>query len=213
VLVNTNHHVRLLMFDKHGYASLNHSSIVSTISSTNNELASVSDTVNYDKRQVHVHNNTGVVVIESVSKGYSNQRSPDLGVGHPVQDTLRLEVVQNVEITPKFKTIYFLGDQNSWNFKLMHGSGHFAVSLNDTSMADVQHVGRDVTIVPQKEGTVMIRVEDVEVPGSQVATAELVISNIMHLYLDSQGYLLEQGATLNMTVTAFDNFGREFDAD
>jgi len=51
------------------------------------------------------------------------------------------------------------------------------------------------------------------VPGSLIATAELVISGVAHLHLDSQGYLLEQGATLNMTVTAFDNFGNEFDPD
>jgi len=34
----------------------------------------------------------------------------DLSVGHPVHDSLRLEVVSNVEIEPKFKAIYFLAD-------------------------------------------------------------------------------------------------------
>jgi len=85
--------------------------------------------------------------------------------------------------------------------------------VNDTSLADVQHVDREVTIIPQGLGTVQVRVEDVEVPGSRIAIAELLISDVMTLHLDSQGYLIEQDATLNMTVTAYDNFGVEFDQD
>lgn len=58
-----------------------------------------------------------------------------------------------------------------------------------------------------------IKVEDVEIPESEAAYAELLISDIWSLHLESQGYLIEQGDSLNMTVTSFDAFGREFEHD
>jgi len=87
------------------------------------------------------------------------------------------------------------------------------VSLNDTSIADVQHVGREVTIVPSGEGAVRVKIEDAELPESEATFAEVLISDVAQLQLDTQGYLVEQGSTMNLTVTAFDMLGKEFDAD
>jgi len=103
--------------------------------------------------------------------------------------------------------------QNTHTFNILHGSGHFSVKVNDTSIADVRHINRQVTLIPKKAGTVRIEVEDVELPDSVVTEAELVVSDILILHLDSQGYLIEQDDSLNMTVTAFDTHGTEFDKD
>jgi hypothetical protein len=161
VLVNTAHFVRLNMLDRHGYASLNHSSIHHVISSSDNSLAAIeSADDSYDHRFVQIANKTGHVTINSVSKGYHSARASsyfghgesvavtDLGVGIPIKDQLNIEVVNNVDIEPKQKTIYYLGKQNPWKFALLEGSGHFAVTVNDTSLVDVQHVEREVTLVP-----------------------------------------------------------------
>lgn len=50
VLVNTKHNIRLLIIDKQSRASLSHESIVSTIKSSNDDLASLVSTGNaYDR--------------------------------------------------------------------------------------------------------------------------------------------------------------------
>ena len=87
------------------------------------------------------------------------------------------------------------------------------MSINDTSLADVQHVNREVIIIPKRAGVIRIKVEDIELPGSTLVYSDLLMSDIMSLHLDSQGYLIEQGDFLNMTVTAFDSAGNEFEED
>ena len=136
-----------------------------------------------------------------------------LGVDHPVKDSLRIEVVENVDIQPRQKTIYFQGTKNPFRFQLVHGSGHFAVSSNDTELAIIKAVGREVTVTPKREGSLMITVKDVELPESEQVHAELHVSDVARLELDTQGYLIEQGSSRNMSVTAYDFYGYEFDED
>lgn len=126
---------------------------------------------------------------------------------------MKVEIVEQVQVTPLRKSIYFLGSKNTVKFELLRGSGHFTVSLNDSSLASVQHVDRAVTIVPRKLGHLRLVVEDAELPGSTAAFADILISDISSLHLESQGYLIEQGDSLNLTVTAFDSQGDEFDHD
>ena len=127
---------------------------------------------------------------------------------------MRIDIVKNLDIEPKFKSIYFKGKQNPYTFHLSHGSGHFAVKVNDTvSLAVVRHIGRQVTIIPRSEGSLLITVEDVDLPESLPVTAELLISGVARLTLDTQGYLIEKGSSINMTVTALDSYGVEFDED
>lgn len=56
-------------------------------------------------------------------------------------------------------------------------------------------------------------IEDIKLPNSPPAFAELLISDISRLELDKNGFLVEQGSSLNMTVTAYDNHVKEFDKD
>lgn len=59
----------------------------------------------------------------------------------------------------------------------------------------------------------MITVKDIEIPESEQFHAELHISDVDRLELDTQGYLIEQGSARNMSATAFDFYGFEFDQD
>jgi hypothetical protein len=105
---------------------------------------------------------------------------------------MRIEVVQNVDIQPKFKSIYLTKD-NGYKFKILHGSGHFSVIINNTEIADKHHIEGDrvITIYPKKNGPIEIRVEDLEIPDSIVAVAELLVSDIFRLELDAPGTLIE----------------------
>lgn len=73
----------------------------------------------------------------------------------------------------------------------MHGSGHYSVNLNNTELAEMHLREGKLTIYPKKQGSLEIRVEDIEIPGSEVAIAELLISDIARLELDAPGSLIE----------------------
>ena len=78
-LVNSENYLRLLVLDKRGHASMNHSSIITTFSSSDSSLATVSEikqndaslTADYAKRLVKFHNETGTVFINVVSQKYN----------------------------------------------------------------------------------------------------------------------------------------------
>lgn len=95
----------------------------------------------------------------------------------------------------------------------MHGSGHFIVHINNTDIAEMHHSEGVITIYPKNEGSLEVRVEDAEIPESVVTTAELLISDIARLEIDAPGSLIESGSFMELNVTAFDNYGREFDED
>jgi hypothetical protein len=156
-----------------------------------------------EQRLVNFKNQTGTVYISAKTIEYPQAK-----------DQFRVEVVRNVDIQPKYKSMYLHKD-NTFSFRILHGSGFFAVSINDTSIADkaIQEDGRVVTIIPKKEGPIEIRVEDIEIPDSVVSISELLISDINRLYLDAPGTLIEQGSNMNLSVTAFDAYGVEFDQD
>jgi len=145
---------------------------------------------------------------------YSSSDIESLHTTHDIKDKLRIEVVRNVDIQPKYKSIYLQQD-NTFQFKIYHGSGHFSVSLNNTQIADKHHIEgeRTVTIYPKQEGPIEIRVEDLEIPDSEVAVAELLISDIRSLEIDAPGTLIEQDSSMNIYLTAFDNYGVQFDED
>lgn len=70
-----------------------------------------------------------------------------------------------------------------------------------------------LTIVPKAEGSLEIKIEDIEIPDSVMAVAELLISDIAKLDLDSEGSLIEEGSSMDLNVTAYDSHYVEFDAD
>lgn len=101
----------------------------------------------------------------------------------------------------------------TFKLELLFGSGHFSVTLNNTSIADLQHKEREVYITPKELGGLEIRVEDLELPDSEVATAVILVSDINRLTLWAPRTLIEQGDLLNLTVSAYDSHLEEFDRD
>jgi len=153
-------------------------------------------------------NQTGTVYIAAKSKDYltkfldeASRTSPSysefesLNLPYELKDQLRLEVVKNVAIQPKYKSIYLHKD-NKFTFKIVHGSGHFSVSINNTELADKHYIDgeRVVTIIPKKEGPIEIKVEDVEIPDSIVSISELLISDVARIEVDAPGTLIESGS-------------------
>jgi len=47
---------------------------------------------------------------------------------------MNIEVVKNVEVDPKVKSLY-IGSQSEYKLTIKEGSGHFAVSINDPELA------------------------------------------------------------------------------
>lgn len=58
----------------------------------------------------------------------------------------------------------------------------------------MHHSEGEITIYPKKEGGLEISVEDAEIPGSEITTAELLISDIARLEIDAPGSLIESGS-------------------
>lgn len=147
-------------------------------------------------------------------EGLSFKEVEPLNVPYEVKDTFRLEIVKNVDVQPKYKSVY-LSQENQYKFTINHGSGHFSVTINNTAVADRIYIDgeRTVTIIPKREGPIEIRVEDIEIPESIVAISELLISDIKSLELDAPGTLIEQGSQMPLNVTAYDIYGNPFDFD
>jgi len=104
---------------------------------------------------------------------------------------MRIQVVRNVDIEPKYKSLYLGQAKQTYQLELLFGSGHFSVSLNDTRIADLNYKDREVFITPKELGAVEIRVEDLEVPDSVIATAEILVSDIHRLTLWAPRTLIE----------------------
>lgn len=89
------------------------------------------------------------------------------------------------------KTIYFSKNKHSFKFKIIDGSGEFQINLNDSSIAEKQVVGREITILPKKEGSLLITVQDIDIPQSEPTSAVLHISDITSLMLNTKVHLIE----------------------
>lgn len=81
--------------------------------------------------------------------------------------------------------------KNSFEFTIHHGSGYFSVTTNTSDVADVIHRDRTVKIVAKDTGALLIRVEDIEIPDAEIATAEIIISDIKYLHISAPCLLIE----------------------
>jgi hypothetical protein len=104
---------------------------------------------------------------------------------------MRIEIVKNIDVQPKYKSLYLTTKDNHFSFKINHGSGHFIVNINDTDLADLNHRENIITLYPKKEGALEIRVEDAEILDALPTIAELLISDVTKIELDAPGYLIE----------------------
>ena len=106
---------------------------------------------------------------------------------------MRIEIVKNVDVEPKYKSIYIGAGTQTMRLRILHGSGHFSVALNNTSLAEMVHRDRDIFLTPKAIGGLQVIVEDLELPGSQDATSEILITDIFRLVLDAEKTLIEKG--------------------
>lgn len=128
-------------------------------------------------------------------------------------DTLRVQVVKNLDVYPKFKSLY-LGNESSFKLMILEGSGFFTVSHDNQDIVDIVHKEREIWVTPRaSSGLIEIVVEDIEVPDSVPVTAQVLISDIDRLSLWSPRSLMEQDDEMTLIVSAFDTFGNEFDDD
>lgn len=97
--------------------------------------------------------------------------------------------------------------------RILHGSGAFSVTVNNTRLVDLVQKDREILLTPKELGGLKIMVEDLELPSSQIATAELLISDIAKLTLWAPLTLIEKGDEMELTVSAYDSFMNEFDQD
>ena len=113
--------------------------------------------------------------------------------------------MRNVDVEPKFKSLYIGHSQpQSYKLRILHGSGAFSVKVNNTSLVDLVQKDREIYLTPKQLGGLKIMVEDLELPQSQMATAELLISDIAKLTLWAPLTLIEKGDEMELTVSAYD---------
>lgn len=72
---------------------------------------------------------------------------------------------------------------------------------------------REIHLTPKELGGLRIMIEDLELPQSEVAVAEVLISDIAKLTLWAPSTLIEVKDEMQLTVSAYDNFMNEFDLD
>lgn len=187
------------------------------------------------KRQVNFANQTGKVQLKSTSSGYQKQMlnletssyalfsseqkdssvwnlGPVSPFSQQIHALLNVEVVKNVEVEPKQKSVY-IGSTTEFKLTIKEGSGHFAVSTSDAELAQVTHKDREIFVTPKKEGKLEIKVEDLLVPGAEIQTASILISDIDKIFIWSPHTLIEQGNSMKLSVTAIDSENNEFELD
>jgi len=125
---------------------------------------------------------------------------------------MNIEVVKNVEVEPKTKSVY-IGASTEFKLTIKEGSGHFSVSINDPDLAQVTHKDREIFVLAKKQGQLQITVEDLLVPGAEIKTASILISDIERIFLWSPHTLIEQGNSMSLSVTAIDSDNNEFELD
>lgn len=55
----------------------------------------------------------------------------------PVNSRLVVEVVRNVDVEPKYKSLYIGQSQQTYKLRILHGSGAFSVTVNNTRLVDL----------------------------------------------------------------------------
>ncbi len=81
-----------------------------------------------------------------------------------LSDSLQVEVVRKLQVEPKYKALY-IGSSKQFKVQITEGSGHFSVVPNNTEIADVIHIDRDIYIKARGEGMLELKIYDVELPG------------------------------------------------
>lgn len=88
-------------------------------------------------------------------------------------------------MTPKYKSLYIGSKAEPYKLQILYGSGHFAIRINNTDLAEIIHKDREVLVYPCGLGHLEVTIEDLELPESSVAVSTILISEIDRLSLYS----------------------------
>jgi len=147
VLVNSTHFIHLHMFGASNQVFFNHSSIHSPIKSDTPALLQVHKfdesyerTIldnTYAKRQIRSFLEIGTVYIISESEHYYRQMTGEptsyyssnevssLETQKAITDRMKIQIVRNVDVEPRYKSLYLTDKGNSFTFRILEGSGFF----------------------------------------------------------------------------------------
>ncbi len=104
---------------------------------------------------------------------YSDYERERTSKGVGVRDRIRVIVVKQVALFPPHQVIYY-HEKNYAELEIIHGSGQFQVSSNDTSIAEVFQSDRDVSrlrVVPYTAGVITVLVNDTGLLGEVEVTS------------------------------------------
>ena len=82
----------------------------------------------------------------------------------PASSRMVIEVVRNVDVEPKFKSLYIGKHAQTYKLRIHHGSGAFSVTVNDTRLVDFIQKDREIHLTPKELGGLKIMVEDLDLP-------------------------------------------------
>ena len=81
-----------------------------------------------------------------------------------LRSIMTIEVVRNVDVEPKFKSLYIGTQPQTYKLRILHGSGAFSVTVNNTKLVDIVQKDREILLTPKELGGLKIMVEDLELP-------------------------------------------------
>ena len=127
---------------------------------------------------------------------------------------MKVHVVKQVDIEPKYKSLYLGNTEGAFTLTILEGSGHFIVNYDNQDLIELVHKERQITVKPMSAaGLIKITVIDAELPTAEPTHAHILISDIEKLSLWPPRSLMEQGDKMNLIVSAFDSKGDDFDVD
>jgi len=151
---------------------------------------------------------------EAHLKAFSEKYDPKLNIVRSfgrISDTVSINVKGDIELNPSQYVLYNNPD-NSFDIHITRGSGEFAVSINDTSIAKINYnrITQTITVSPLKLGFAQVIVEDRKLVSSKKATCRVIVANADRIELTSETNLLEENHVTKMMVTVYEPNGHKF---
>lgn len=55
-----------------------------------------------------------------------------LPISKAIKDTLKIEIVKNINVYPSYKSLFFNGGKNQFKIQIRDGSGDYNIALNSS---------------------------------------------------------------------------------
>ena len=200
--------MRALVFDQNKHIIFNTSSLVIEFSADFPEKLEFEEYGRHDKNLGHFKKESGYVYAKvDIKKDIYGNTIYD------VSNQKKIKLIEKVKLNPPFQTRY-IHHKNLAEFYIEDGSGNVIANCNSTEVATLNHISelKTIEMSPQKEGATEITVEDPGADITEMATAELLVSDIYRIQLIGGG-LIEIGNSMNLTIEVYDYQNKKFDKD